>query len=139
MRGFTKSRSIPSTMYHNSTPLNCYIDKVNTFNNYFYSVFNKDSTDLPSSDLQNTSNCSFEVCFDPLQVTSLSFQFDSFGYLPCKWKVHKIVPVFKSGDPTHLNNYQPISLLSNTSKVLERILYDKLIGHATSRITPAQF
>jgi len=133
MRGFTKSRSIPSTMYHNSTPLDHDIDKVNAFNNYFY------STDLPSSDLQNSSNCSFEVCFDPLQATSLSFQFDSFGYLSCEWKVHKIVPVFKSGDPTHLNNYQPISLLSNTSKVLERILYDKLIGHATSRITPAQF
>ena len=28
-----------------------------------------------------------------------------FGYLPCEWKVHKIIPVFKSGDPTHINNY----------------------------------
>jgi len=32
-----------------------------------------------------------------------------------------------------------MSLHSNTSKVLEQILYDKLIGHVTSRITPAQF
>ena len=62
-----------------------------------------------------------------------------FGYLPCEWKVHKIIPVFKSGDPTHINNYRPISLLSNTSKVLERILHDKIIGHVTSRINPAQF
>ena len=62
-----------------------------------------------------------------------------FGYLPCEWKVHKIIPVFKSGDPNHINNYRLISLLSNTSKVLERILHDKIIGHVTSRINPAQF
>ena len=72
----------------------------------------------------------------------LHYLFDltlKFGYLPCEWKVHKIIPVFKSGDPTHINNYRPISLLSNTSKVLERILHDKIIGHVTSRINPAQF
>ena len=51
------------------------------------------------------------------------------GYLPCDWKIHKVIPVFKSGDHSLIKNYRPISLLSNTSKVLERLIYDKIIHH----------
>ena len=61
-----------------------------------------------------------------------------YSYLPRDWKIHKIIPVFKSGDPTQVKNYQPISLLCNISKVLERIIY-KLINHVSSQINPAQF
>ena len=46
-----------------------------------------------------------------------------YGYLPRDWKIHKIIPVFKSGDPTQVKNYRPISLLCNISKVLKRIIY----------------
>ena len=35
-------------------------------------------------------------------------------------------------------NYQPISLLSNASKVLERLIFDKLIGHVTKSISSLQ-
>ena len=59
--------------------------------------------------------------------------------MPVKWKVHKIVPVFKSGDLTSVKNYRPISLLSNTSKVLEQLVYNKIIGHVSKRISPFQF
>ena len=62
-----------------------------------------------------------------------------FSYLPRDWKVHKIVPIFKSGDPTSVKNYRPISLLSNTSKVLERIIYNKMVDHISAYINPAQF
>uniref|UniRef100_A0A1X7U7W7 Reverse transcriptase domain-containing protein n=1 Tax=Amphimedon queenslandica TaxID=400682 RepID=A0A1X7U7W7_AMPQE len=41
------------------------------------------------------------------------------------WKVHKITPIFKSGDRTSVVNYRPISLLSSVSKVLEKLIYDK--------------
>ena len=46
-----------------------------------------------------------------------------FSYLPSDWKIHKIIPIFKSGNPTSVKNYHPISLLCNTTKVLERIIY----------------
>jgi len=36
-------------------------------------------------------------------------------------------------------NYHPISLLSNTSKVLERLIYNKIITHISKSITPSQF
>ena len=77
------------------------------------------------------------VLYKPLHhLFSLTLK---YGYLPRDWKIHKIIPVFKSGDPTQVKNYQPISLLSNISKVLERIIYNKLIDHVSCQINPAQF
>ena len=42
----------------------------------------------------------------------------SNGDLPSEWKRHKIIPVFKAGDKSCVDNYWPISLLSNISTVL---------------------
>ena len=39
---------------------------------------------------------------------------------PDDWKKANIVPVFKSGEKDHVENYRPISLLSIISKVMER-------------------
>ena len=61
------------------------------------------------------------------------------GYLPSDWKVHKVIPVFKSGDPGLITIYHPISLLSNTSKVLKCLIYDKIIHHVIPYIKPIQF
>ena len=36
-------------------------------------------------------------------------------------------------------NYCPISLLCNTSKVLEQLIYNKIIDHVSSYIKPVQF
>ena len=41
-------------------------------------------------------------------------------------KVAKICPVFKKGDSCEINNYRPISLLSNFSKILEKIMCKRL-------------
>ena len=57
-----------------------------------------------------------------------------FSYLPSDWKVHKIVSIFKCGDPTSFKNYRPISLLSHASKVLEQIFYDKIVDHVSTFI-----
>jgi len=31
--------------------------------------------------------------------------------IPAAWKVHKIIPIFKSGDKTSVKNYRPIALM----------------------------
>ena len=46
------------------------------------------------------------------------------GKFPSKWKKANMVPIHKEGDRQILKNYQPISLLSITEKILERLLYD---------------
>ena len=54
-------------------------------------------------------------------------------------KDHKVILVFKSGDRNLITNYRPISLLSNISKILERLIYDKIIHRVTPYIKPIQF
>ena len=48
------------------------------------------------------------------------------GIFPEEWKCSKVVPVFKQGDRTDLDNYRPISIVPVFAKVFERIIYDQL-------------
>ena len=48
------------------------------------------------------------------------------GICPSELKIAKVVPVFKSGDPSLLTNYRPISVLPFLSKVFEKIVYNCL-------------
>ena len=50
-----------------------------------------------------------------------------------------MVPLFKSGDKSDVNNYRPISLLPVFSKVLEKVVYSQMIDHLGAVITPVQF
>ena len=45
---------------------------------------------------------------------------------PQPFKLAKVIPVFKKGDPDKCNNYRPISILPCISKILERIVYNQL-------------
>ena len=49
----------------------------------------------------------------------MSFQ---TGYIPKQFKIAKVIPIYKSGDKHVFTNYRPISLLSNFSKLLEKIV-----------------
>ena len=59
--------------------------------------------------------------------------------LPLEWCIHCIIPVFKSGDKALVTNYRPISLLCNSSKILEQLIYNKIIDHIIRVISPLQF
>ncbi len=54
------------------------------------------------------------------------------GVVPSSWKLSNITPVFKAGDPKLVSNYRPISLLSLPSKLLERIIHNKLMPYLLS-------
>ena len=62
------------------------------------------------------------------------------GTVPAAWKEANVTPVFKSGDPSLVSNYRPISLLSSLGKVLERIVSKHLYNHLHehSILTPFQ-
>ena len=51
------------------------------------------------------------------------------GKIPMDLKTSIIVPVYKMGDNQEFSNYRPISLLPCFSKVLEKIMYKKLISY----------
>ena len=50
----------------------------------------------------------------------------SQSYLPQEWHSHLIKPIPKTGDKSQISNYHPSSLLCNLSKVLEKIVFDKI-------------
>ncbi len=52
----------------------------------------------------------------------------SSGIFPDRCKIAKIIPVFKSGDPNEISNYRPISLLPTFSKILEKLMYCRIIN-----------
>lgn len=50
------------------------------------------------------------------------------GIFPDKLKTALVVPIYKKGDPSSLENYRPISILSAFSKVFEAIMCERLIS-----------
>lgn len=48
------------------------------------------------------------------------------GSFPNDMKLAKVIPIFKSGDRFQFSNYRPISLLSQFSKILEKIFNKRL-------------
>ena len=56
-------------------------------------------------------------------TTIFNMSFES-GIFPNSMTISKIIPIFKSGSNVEFNNYRPISLLCQFSKILEK-LYNK--------------
>ena len=48
------------------------------------------------------------------------------GRFPEQWKLANVVPIYKKNDRSVASNYRPVSLLSNLSKVFERLVFNKL-------------
>ena len=53
------------------------------------------------------------------------------GIFPDEWKSSKVIPLFKQGNRSNVNNYRPISVIPVVAKVIERIVYD----HAVIRLS----
>lgn len=49
------------------------------------------------------------------------------GVFPTRFKTAKVIPVFKSGKSDDVQNFRPISLLDNLSKIFERLVYNRII------------
>ena len=65
------------------------------------------------------------VISKPLEIIfNTSF---STGTVPSNFRLANVVPVFKKGSQTCLTNYRPISLLSIFNKLIEKLMYKRLI------------
>ena len=50
------------------------------------------------------------------------------GIVPDELKIARVIPLFKSGDITLFSNYRPVSVLPLFSKILERLMYARLLS-----------
>jgi hypothetical protein len=48
------------------------------------------------------------------------------GILPTDWKTANVVPIFKKGNKSKAENYRPVSLTSEVSKMMEHIIWNIL-------------
>ena len=73
-------------------------------------------------------HCSTSLCKPLIAIFKKSL---SDGTFPSIWKQANVCPVFKKGSKSYKTNYRPISLLSNMSKILEKIVYKRLYEYLT--------
>ena len=52
---------------------------------------------------------------------------------PDKLKCAKVIPIYKKGDNTNLDNYRPISILPTVSTILERVIFDLFKSYLSNR------
>lgn len=63
------------------------------------------------------------------KLINLSFR---EGCFPDELKMAKIIPIYKGGDRMLVSNYRPISILPVISKIIERLVYNRLFSFLTN-------
>lgn len=63
------------------------------------------------------------------------------GCVPANLKIAQVCPIFKSGNRKDVNNYRPISLLTLTAKILEKVVNKRLLSflEQNSVLAPNQY
>lgn len=134
-------------------------DVCNVFNDYFSNIGEELGNECLSPPLSSveTNFTEYNVCvdaFSPVSVEEISEIITSLnsssasgydglsvkiiknskselndGIFPDILKVASVVPIFKSGDKTDPNNFRPVAVLSNLSKIVEISIKRRLFGH----------
>ena len=97
-----------------------------TFDEIYYAIHSLNNK--KSSGVDTIASYFLKVAFlviTPYLLHSFNVCFKNGLFLEVL-KVSKVIPIYKSGDKTKVNNYIPISLLPSVSKVMEKILVVRL-------------
>lgn len=84
---------------------------------------NKKSTDWSDLDMSIIKKVIHHIAKPLAYICNLSFE---SGEFPTLMKIAKVVPIHKGGDSHQLNNYRPISILPQFSKILEKLFDARL-------------
>ena len=77
-----------------------------------------------------------DIFKQPLHIIfNMSLRTNTF---PTKWKESIICPIPKSGTKNEIQNFRPVSILSPFAKVLETILYNRILNHVKPAISAYQ-
>ena len=70
---------------------------------------------------------SINYIISPIITNIINKSFET-GYFPKFCKIAKVIPLFKSGEKTDVQNYRPISILPILSKIIEKVVHHQLYG-----------
>ena len=128
-------RNLESKIYSSHTNFSKYLKHPNV-NSLFLSPVNVNEVSDLISNLRNNKasgpnsiptevlkHVNGEVLIILSELFNLSF---STGVFPDMLKISSVLPLFKKGSKLICDNYRPISLLSNISKLLEKLMYSRL-------------
>ena len=84
-------------------------------------------------------SCYLDAIANPLTyIINQSFE---MGIFPSDMKIAKVLPIYKTNDPTTFKNYRPISLLPTFSKIIEKLVHKRLYKFVALHniLSPSQF
>jgi hypothetical protein len=75
-------------------------------------------------------NCVVKQCIQLLKKPLANIYNASLesGIFPDQLKIAKVVPLYKKGNKRDIQNYKPTALLSVFSKLLEKLMYNRLMA-----------
>ena len=96
----------------------------------FFSLKTNKSSGADEINFNVIKHCFRELC------SALKYLFDSSlqsGVFPDLLKITLVSLVFKTGDTADISNYRQISVLPCFSKILERVMYNRLHKYLTDQ------
>lgn len=94
----------------------------------FFSLKSNKSSGIDEINVNVVKKCFGHLATPLGHIFNLSL---SQGIFPEHLKIAKVTPIYKKGEETELGNYRPISVLPFFSKVLEKIMYNRLYKYLT--------
>ena len=76
--------------------------------------------DIPTRIIKDNKDIFSKFLFNHVNQTLINLKF------PAHLKQGDVIPIFKKGKNTCKENYRPVSILSNISKIFERVLFNQL-------------
>ena len=99
------------------------LDVINTF---------KKNKSLGPNSIPNNILSFISNDISPLISKLINLSFET-GEFPTTRKLAKVIPVHKKGSQVDLDNYRPISLLSNINKIFEKVMYGRVYNFMSSQ------
>ena len=111
---------------------------INELKDAFFSLKTNKSPGVDEINFNVIKHCFGELCGPLKYIFDSSLQSEVF---PGLMKIVIVSPVFKTGDTADISNYRPISVLPCFSKILERVMYNRLHKYLTDQkiLHPPQF
>ena len=108
-------------------------------NSLFFNDTTPEEIESTTMKLKNKSSCGFDELSTTLVkniIPSISGPLSEIvnlslctGIVPDKMKIAKVISLFKSGDNNVYKNYRPVSVLPSLSKIIEKMVYYRLIDY----------